>query len=264
MRFSAAESWRNSRLPPKSARASRSPAPTRCMNPISACTGPETRRASAAASSTATSTAPAATASASALAPPHPEQEVGLRRDRADDPDQVVAHAERRGRREVVGAVVAETRSGGTPRRPRAGGVRAGDRRRYASTSGSPASASVRSCPASRRAADAILRRSGWARRVSSGGEQEDPRVLADRQLGDEVGERVQVEIDAEHPAEPAAVVHRGGAGDAGHALVVEDVGRQPDEPALLLRLEVERPGAGVVAAVLVAVPRTWQTTTST
>src|SRR5262249_59723292 len=41
--------------------------------------------------------------------------------------------------------------------------------------------------------------------------------------------------------------------GGAGDALVVEVVRRQPHDPVAFLRLEIERPGARVVAAVVVA-----------
>ena len=53
-----------------------------------------------------------------------------------------------------------------------------------------------------------------------------------------------------EHAAQLAGVVVDGiGARDAGHALVVKHVRRQPDEPLGLLRLDVERPLPRVVAA---------------
>ncbi len=150
------------------------------------------------------------------LAPPHAGQEIGLRRHGTDDPDQVVADAEGGGRGQVVGAVVAEVEL------PEGLGV-AGPQQWVAG---------VGECEKLAGAAPpgptyAPLIRVGQQDAVR--GEEEQARVFAHRQAADEIGERVQVEVHAQDAADSAsAVAHRGGAGDAGHALVVEHVGRQP------------------------------------
>ena len=217
---------------------------------MSDCTGRDTVLASANASATAASTAAAAAASANACVRHTSPTKSAFGRDHADHPDQIVTHAERRGRAEVFGPVVAELEAverltigrGEVFRlQIRAVGInqwiaRVREREELGgfALSGYPASIGVRE-------QDLI------------GGEEEHARMLAHRQAGDEIGERVQIEIGGEHATEFAArVLHRHRAGDAGHPLPIEDVGRQPNEPTGLLRPEVERALPRVVPAVVV------------
>jgi hypothetical protein len=77
--------------------------------------------------------------------------------------------------------------------------------------------------------------------------------VGADRELAHELREGVEVKVDGEHAAHLAVVVEdRVGASDAGHALVVEDIGRDPDDAADGAGAGVEGPLARVVARVVV------------
>ena len=82
---------------------------------------------------------------------------------------------------------------------------------------------------------------------------QKHPRMLADRQRRHKLRQRIQIELDAEHPAHrPIRPLHRNHARNSRHPLAEKHVRRRPRQLPRLLRQQIERPLARIVSPIII------------
>src|SRR5262245_37047622 len=77
--------------------------------------------------------------------------------------------------------------------------------------------------------------------------------MFANRQTGDEFRERIEIEISSEDAVKlTGRVIDGQRAGNTGHPLPIEHIGRQPNEPAGSFRAQIEGSLPRVVSAIVV------------